>query len=88
MAWQASLSEMAGLGWALGMALFTSVYVTLYFVGMPCGAAVAPALAVAVAGITGGLCKLYSIRMRRTLCITPPILPYSQWPVSASWSCR
>jgi hypothetical protein len=66
---------MAGLGWALGMALFTSVYVTLYFVGMPCGAAVVPALAVAVAGITGGLCKLYSMRMRRTVFITPRYSP-------------
>jgi Dolichyl-phosphate-mannose-protein mannosyltransferase len=58
----ACLSEMVGLGWAVGMALFTSVYVALYFVGMPCDAAMAPALAVAVAGITGGLYKLYSIR--------------------------
>ncbi len=47
-------AELAGLCWALGMALYTSVYFLLYLFGLPLGLASAPALAIALVGTAMG----------------------------------
>jgi len=64
-AWtHARRAEIVALSWALGMALYTSVYFVLYLIGIPLSAAVAPALVVAVAGVTIGMIALRRARAR------------------------
>jgi hypothetical protein len=46
-----SRAELLGLGWALGLALFTACYFALYLAGVPSGAAIVPALLVTTGGV-------------------------------------
>ncbi len=60
-------AELIGLSWALGMALYTAVYFVFYLYGAPLGAAIVPALAVAVAGTV--------VCARVVLAATPLVVP-------------
>ena len=57
-----ALGEVVGLGWSLGLALFTSIFFALYLGGVASRAAVAPALVLALAGVAVGVRSLRTAR--------------------------
>ena len=57
-----TLAEVVGLGWALGLALFTSTVFALYLGGVASHDAVAPALVLALAGVAVGARALRTAR--------------------------
>jgi hypothetical protein len=57
-----TLAEVVGLGWALGLALFTSIVFALYLGGVASRDAVAPALVLALAGVAVGARALRTAR--------------------------
>jgi len=61
-------AELVGLAWALGMALYTSAYFVLYLYGAPLGAAIAPALAIAVVGTV--VCARVVLAVRTPIIVT------------------
>ena len=57
-----ALGEAVGLGWALGLALFTSIFFALYLGGVASRDAVAPALVLALAAVAVGVRSLRTAR--------------------------
>ena len=57
-----ALVESVGLAWALGLALFTALSFALYLCGVPTGATVLPALALALGAVVMGLRLLWRVR--------------------------
>src|SRR5919199_4175585 len=57
-----ALGEVVGVGWTLGLALFTSIFFALYVSGVTSRDAVAPALVLALAGVAVGVRSLRTAR--------------------------
>src|SRR3954447_22581953 len=57
-------AEVLGLGWALGLTLFTTIFFALYVCGVASRDAVAPALVLALAGVVLGARALRAARHR------------------------